>query len=352
MIDGRTYKARLQYLRENPYLCDAFEPEKSSYVPPKRVRSAYGNLTEAVALLASRGNCPFQQKALTAESVDSAVIYLIVYNYNEDGEDTLVPMFSEYGRTRLILLSVTHRCGQALKRYIHDQPYEVLEEGGPIIELDSETPEGLLTMDDLQNMLLSALGLFFMLISFSGCLIICAGTYGQLSGNGRIVVSSNGVAQRLLTEEQVRQLSDRVSAEMANEMAAAAAAAAGASNTDDSNGPEEESCCSVCIEELQDNDQDVIVLPCKHKFHADCIMPWLTERQSKCPLCKYDVMEYARNQETEATQANISWFDRIVRYRWTQVEGQDEGHRDGIMISAEEMEVTLELELTEQHRVC
>ncbi|CAB5367869.1 unnamed protein product [Rhizophagus irregularis] len=32
----------------------------------------------------------------------------------------------------------------------------------------------------------------------------------------------------------------------------------------------------------------VILLPCKHWYHVECIDPWLTTKSSSCPLCKTD----------------------------------------------------------------
>lgn len=51
--------------------------------------------------------------------------------------------------------------------------------------------------------------------------------------------------------------------------------------------------CVICLDEFQD--QEVLrVLPCQHRFHLDCIDPWLTERQPFCPLCKR-VLRVARD---------------------------------------------------------
>lgn len=43
--------------------------------------------------------------------------------------------------------------------------------------------------------------------------------------------------------------------------------------------------CSVCLDEYESGDK-MTILPCKHSFHTDCIVKWLTERQPTCPLCK------------------------------------------------------------------
>lgn len=46
--------------------------------------------------------------------------------------------------------------------------------------------------------------------------------------------------------------------------------------------------CSICIEEFEDGEH-IRLLPCGHAFHTECILPWLTERQGCCPLCKAKV---------------------------------------------------------------
>ena len=34
-----------------------------------------------------------------------------------------------------------------------------------------------------------------------------------------------------------------------------------------------------------DENQDIIELDCKHKFHKNCIMEWVNEYDYKCPIC-------------------------------------------------------------------
>jgi hypothetical protein len=309
---------------------------------------------------------PFERKAKIAASVGVDVEFLIVYNFNVEGEDAIVPMYSEYGKSDLVLLSVTHRGGQMLKEYIAEQIEEDREQGGPVVDLDAVPPEGIISIEDLQNMLLSALGLFFMLISASSCLMICAGTHGYvITTDGRLVLMRQahpgtpamGGGNHLLTEEQVRQVSHYASTQAANDSTAASA----------SSSCEEQTSCAVCIDDFdsETNVDDIIVLPCRHKFHMDCIVPWLTERQAKCPLCKFDVMGYciemeaahhaAPEQQQQQQRAVVSTLrglsDRILRYRWTRVRAGDEmPDRDGVALAPNEMDVdNNELELTDQH---
>ena len=60
-----------------------------------------------------------------------------------------------------------------------------------------------------------------------------------------------------------------------------------AKNTLKSVSPSEED-CSICLEPL---DKNVAETPCKHRFHFDCITPWLDESNpngpnTDCPECR------------------------------------------------------------------
>lgn len=41
--------------------------------------------------------------------------------------------------------------------------------------------------------------------------------------------------------------------------------------------------CSVCVEDFEKG-QDLRVLPCQHRFHPECIDPWLLNVSGTCPL--------------------------------------------------------------------
>ena len=46
--------------------------------------------------------------------------------------------------------------------------------------------------------------------------------------------------------------------------------------------------CSICTEDFEAG-QDQRVLPCDHRFHPDCIDPWLLNVSGTCPLCRIDL---------------------------------------------------------------
>jgi len=46
--------------------------------------------------------------------------------------------------------------------------------------------------------------------------------------------------------------------------------------------------CPICLSSFLLN-HSIIQLPCTHAFCTDCLTPWLMERSSRCPMCRYDV---------------------------------------------------------------
>eukprot|EP00403_Amphidinium_massartii_P015484 CAMPEP_0178412360 /NCGR_PEP_ID=MMETSP0689_2-20121128/21976_1 /TAXON_ID=160604 /ORGANISM="Amphidinium massartii, Strain CS-259" /LENGTH=415 /DNA_ID=CAMNT_0020033607 /DNA_START=67 /DNA_END=1311 /DNA_ORIENTATION=- len=49
--------------------------------------------------------------------------------------------------------------------------------------------------------------------------------------------------------------------------------------------------CGVCLVDFQDGEELRTLLPCKHRFHRDCIDYWLLERSTTCPMCLADVKD-------------------------------------------------------------
>eukprot|EP00591_Stephanopyxis_turris_P009597 CAMPEP_0195525776 /NCGR_PEP_ID=MMETSP0794_2-20130614/26391_1 /TAXON_ID=515487 /ORGANISM="Stephanopyxis turris, Strain CCMP 815" /LENGTH=276 /DNA_ID=CAMNT_0040656307 /DNA_START=214 /DNA_END=1044 /DNA_ORIENTATION=- len=56
--------------------------------------------------------------------------------------------------------------------------------------------------------------------------------------------------------------------------------------------------CSICLEDYVEGEK-IKCLPCKHCFHSECIVPWLTKRQSTCPLCNFDLLHKLRDDDSE-----------------------------------------------------
>ena len=56
--------------------------------------------------------------------------------------------------------------------------------------------------------------------------------------------------------------------------------------------------CSICHEQLM---QDVNVLPCSHRFHNECIEPWIISHNS-CPICRAPIVEPEEEDEEALEQ--------------------------------------------------
>ena len=63
------------------------------------------------------------------------------------------------------------------------------------------------------------------------------------------------------------------------------------------------STCSICIDEFVEGEKIRLLPLCGHAFHTECILPWLTERQGCCPLCKMGVLENAVNNSNNSAMA-------------------------------------------------
>ncbi|XDG03290.1 hypothetical protein ABKA04_002905 [Annulohypoxylon sp. FPYF3050] len=60
--------------------------------------------------------------------------------------------------------------------------------------------------------------------------------------------------------------------------------------------------CSICTEDFSVG-QDVRVLPCDHKFHPQCVDPWLVNVSGTCPLCRLDLRPREVEEAEEASEA-------------------------------------------------
>ncbi|KAL2344042.1 hypothetical protein Fmac_005327 [Flemingia macrophylla] len=44
--------------------------------------------------------------------------------------------------------------------------------------------------------------------------------------------------------------------------------------------------CNICMEKFEDDQDQLLSMPCTHVFHAHCIVKWL-QISHTCPLCRY-----------------------------------------------------------------
>ncbi len=60
--------------------------------------------------------------------------------------------------------------------------------------------------------------------------------------------------------------------------------------------------CGICLENYEFG-QTRKQLPCKHKFHGDCIDQWLSNQSTECPLDKIPIDRASLDDESECKPA-------------------------------------------------
>lgn len=48
--------------------------------------------------------------------------------------------------------------------------------------------------------------------------------------------------------------------------------------------------CAICQSAYSDGDLVSVMPLCKHRFHTECVRPWLRDRASTCPCCRQSAL--------------------------------------------------------------
>jgi hypothetical protein len=182
-----------------------------------------------------------------------------------------------------------------------------------LVEIDGEAPplpdyyaDG--PQLNLAAYFLAAMSGFLAFLVFFGCILIfaqCGFIVAHPDERGRIVLFAGGArpnfggnraedTKRLLTTEQVMSLEEiEYESERPTDPD-------GEEDNDHQTGPADGAdmgpCCAICLDEFEEKEK-ARRLPCRHLFHEDCLVPWLTERHASCPMCKFDVLQHILDAE-------------------------------------------------------
>lgn len=306
--------------------------------------------TKQIALLAERGGCSFETKARAAMAIDaelrarnhhhtSSPIIAFVIVYDDAPRPTLVPMSASSSEADLSssisLVFVSYESGTALLEYVgkDDKNNPNNEVAGIPITIDAAAPwggYGYIYQTSLygeaypREFVLAALAGFFMCLTLLGCLLLCAQA-GIISTDGSVVVFGRSLADEItarrqftgnntdrpkfLTEDEVSTLpvvefrselgASTACIEKVESMPITGGSSIGHqslafdkrshSTLDKRTARHDFSMCGICLEDYTDGEH-LLELPCGHKYHPQCIGPWLTEQSTHCPICRADVL--------------------------------------------------------------
>jgi hypothetical protein len=252
------------------------------------------------------------------------------------------------GRKLFLTFNFSFAITTELRQILHEQSNNSTDGGGLVITMDNEIPNYSNDSDgDEQEWVMAAMSGFFSFAAFIGCMAICvqAGFTADATG----IISG----EKLMTEEQVLKLPcvnygsgntalpDGEQHEEGGNDGDMDTASASSCGTNPSS--HQHTSCAICLEEYGEGDK-LRRLPCQHEFHTECILPWLTERHSSCPLCKHDVI--ASQEGAEEDPFHLSYWMRwpeITLHHWLQpgrtlVSGEDDDEAEGAAISSSEEE--------------
>lgn len=69
--------------------------------------------------------------------------------------------------------------------------------------------------------------------------------------------------------------------------------------------------CTICLENFKLN-EEVLVTPCNHMFHGDCLVPWV-KSHGKCPVCRYVFYENDNNNNDRVIGVSNNNNGRLSR---------------------------------------
>eukprot|EP00467_Chlorarachnion_reptans_P015684 CAMPEP_0114517688 /NCGR_PEP_ID=MMETSP0109-20121206/18032_1 /TAXON_ID=29199 /ORGANISM="Chlorarachnion reptans, Strain CCCM449" /LENGTH=388 /DNA_ID=CAMNT_0001698235 /DNA_START=12 /DNA_END=1178 /DNA_ORIENTATION=+ len=110
--------------------------------------------------------------------------------------------------------------------------------------------------------------------------------------------------------------------------------------------------CVICMEELAENER-IKVLPCRHGFHPECILPWF-EKSGACPICRREYCQQRLSivEECRTCFAFSSWIHGSYNILQQQRDetNLDDSDQNIELKDAKEMKKTVDAISVKNHR--
>lgn len=212
-----------------------------------------------------------------------------------------------------MVICISHAIFIDLHQMLREQSNHSSANAGLMIAMDGQIPNGAYEpgYDDTEQWIMAAMSGFFAFVACIGCLLVCVQA-GLLPAADVTMFSG----EQLMTEDQVLKLPS-VNYGLRDE-------------------PAHQTSCAICIEEYEEGDK-LRELPCRHVFHTECIVPWLTERHTSCPLCKSEVLLTDDDHSLWSNQWLTSYgplLRRIFPWRYGRVLVPGDDHNESNPIGA------------------
>ncbi|XP_042484726.1 E3 ubiquitin-protein ligase RNF12-like [Macadamia integrifolia] len=72
---------------------------------------------------------------------------------------------------------------------------------------------------------------------------------------------------------------------------------------------DDDKACSVCLEDFAPG-EELLITPCKHMFHEECILPWVNSN-GQCPVCRFSLCDTGGRALSQNNHPGIPVNDRM-----------------------------------------
>ncbi|KAK2665924.1 hypothetical protein Ddye_004498 [Dipteronia dyeriana] len=80
--------------------------------------------------------------------------------------------------------------------------------------------------------------------------------------------------------------------------------------------------CAVCLEDFEPREK-VMLTPCNHMFHEECIVPWI-KSNGQCPVCRFALCERITTSASANNFPNVQANDLLARELMTVIRAMEE----------------------------
>jgi hypothetical protein len=270
-------------------------------------------------LLAQRGNCEFASKAELAQK--AGAIGVIVYDYNDLKEELVVMHQEDSADIMIPSIFITYDAGMDLLSLMEPKNLNSV-----LVTINATGCE--LNCGPWDNQWQNSV-LWFLFIAFLAMWVVvlacfstalcrrwCHRTARQRAvGNLRRRKFKKAVSTTTNSSPEGDTKDDDIE---------------DAPGSGDPDSQFDQDSCVICLCEFENGD-NLMVLPCGHEYHTECINPWLLKKSSKCPICKASCMPKPSTSTLEETPntplldgVNEDTYDPEVGGRGENNNGEDE----------------------------